>query len=64
MAATAMEFSNLWDIVYSLRRVFIHRFHVVNAKAGVNIPMRSKTAPGKMSVTALRQPRPSNPPLW
>jgi hypothetical protein len=35
MAATALECSNTWGIVNSLRRVFIHRFPVVNAIAGV-----------------------------
>ena len=38
MAATAVEFPNHWDTVYGLRRVFIHRFCVVDAIAGVISP--------------------------
>jgi hypothetical protein len=35
MAAPTVEFSNPRDIVYGLLRLFIHRFRVVNAIAGV-----------------------------
>ena len=34
MAALTVEFSNPRDIVYGLRRLFIHWFRVVNAIAG------------------------------
>lgn len=35
MAATAAELSSARDTVYGLRRLFIHRFPIVNAIAGV-----------------------------
>jgi hypothetical protein len=41
MAATTVECSNTWGIVYGLRRVFIHRFRVAYAIADVISPLHS-----------------------
>ena len=35
LAATEVEFSNPWCIVYGLRRVLVHRFRVANAIADI-----------------------------
>jgi hypothetical protein len=48
LAATEVEFSNPWCIVYGLRRVLVHRFRIANAIADIkysNVP-RSKTESG------------------
>jgi hypothetical protein len=55
MAATAAEFPNARDIVYDLRRLFIHRFPVVNAINWRNIAISLIESPAGNDKQPTRQ---------